>query len=31
MAAYRDFIRSAIPALHHQQVFEDNARLLFRV
>jgi predicted TIM-barrel fold metal-dependent hydrolase len=31
MAAYRDFIRAAIPAVHHQQVFEDNARLLFRV
>jgi hypothetical protein len=31
MAAYRDFIRSAIPEAHHQQVFEDNARLLFRL
>jgi predicted TIM-barrel fold metal-dependent hydrolase len=31
MAAYRDFIRSAIPDVYHQQVFEDNARTLFRI
>jgi predicted TIM-barrel fold metal-dependent hydrolase len=31
MAAYREFIRGAIPEVHHAQVFEENARLLFRV
>ncbi len=31
MPAYRDFIRSAIPELYHQQVFEDNARALFKI
>jgi predicted TIM-barrel fold metal-dependent hydrolase len=31
MAAYRDFIRGAIPEVHHAQVFEENARLLFRL
>jgi hypothetical protein len=31
MTAYRDFIRSAIPEVHHPLVFEENARLLFRV
>lgn len=31
MAAYRDFIRSAIPEAYHVQVFEDNARALFRL
>jgi predicted TIM-barrel fold metal-dependent hydrolase len=31
MPAYRDFIRQAIPEVHHQQVFEDNARTLFRI
>jgi predicted TIM-barrel fold metal-dependent hydrolase len=31
MVAYRDFIRSVIPEEHHQQVFEDNARVLFRL
>jgi predicted TIM-barrel fold metal-dependent hydrolase len=31
MAAYRDFIRAAIPAVYHPQVFEDNARALFRL
>ncbi len=31
MAAYRDFIRSAIPEVFHAQVFEDNARTLFRL
>jgi predicted TIM-barrel fold metal-dependent hydrolase len=31
MAAYRDFIASAIPEIYHPQVFEDNARTLFRI
>jgi predicted TIM-barrel fold metal-dependent hydrolase len=31
MTAYRDFIFEAIPAEYHEQVFEANARLLFRV
>jgi predicted TIM-barrel fold metal-dependent hydrolase len=31
MAAYRDFIGSAIPAVYHPLVFEDNARTLFRL
>jgi predicted TIM-barrel fold metal-dependent hydrolase len=31
MTAYRDFIRSAIPELHHEQVFADNARVLFKI
>jgi predicted TIM-barrel fold metal-dependent hydrolase len=31
MAPYRDFIRSAIPELFHPQVFEENARGLFRI
>jgi len=30
MTVYRDFVRSIIPEEHHQQVFEDNARALFR-
>ncbi len=30
MAAYRDFIRAALPETCHAQVFEENARLLFR-
>jgi hypothetical protein len=29
--AYRDFIRNVIPERHHAQVFEENARLLFRL
>jgi predicted TIM-barrel fold metal-dependent hydrolase len=29
MAAYRDFIRSAVPEPDHEAVFLDNARLLF--
>lgn len=29
MRAYRDFIRSAIPAEFHEQVFAENARLLY--
>jgi uncharacterized protein len=31
MAAYREFIREAVPEQWHAQVFEDNARLLFRL
>jgi predicted TIM-barrel fold metal-dependent hydrolase len=31
MAAYRDFIRSAIPEIHHAQVFDENTRTLFRI
>jgi hypothetical protein len=31
MAAYCDFIRSAIPEVYHPLVFEENARLLFRL
>jgi predicted TIM-barrel fold metal-dependent hydrolase len=31
MTAYRDFIRTVVPDVHHQQVFEDNARSLFRL
>ena len=31
MAAYRDFVASVIPEEHHAQVFEENARVLFRV
>jgi len=31
MTAYRDFIFEAIPAECHEQVFEANARLLFRL
>jgi predicted TIM-barrel fold metal-dependent hydrolase len=31
MAAYRDFIAAALPAVHHPLVFEDNARTLFRI
>lgn len=31
MTAYRDFIFEAIPAEHHEQVFEENAKLLYRV
>ena len=31
MAAYRDFVRGAIPADCHELVFEENARLLFRL
>ena len=29
MRAYADFVREAIPAENHQQVFETNARVLF--
>jgi predicted TIM-barrel fold metal-dependent hydrolase len=31
MVSYRDFIRGAIPEMYHNQVFEENARLLFRI
>lgn len=31
MAVYRDFIRAAIPEDYHPQIFEENARLLFRI
>jgi predicted TIM-barrel fold metal-dependent hydrolase len=31
LAAYRDFVRSAIPEVYHPMVFEDNARMLFRL
>jgi predicted TIM-barrel fold metal-dependent hydrolase len=31
MAAYRDFIRSALPESSHAQVFEENGHLLFRI
>jgi len=31
MKEYRDLIRSFVPQVHHQQVFEDNARGLFRI
>jgi uncharacterized protein len=31
MTAYRDFIASAIPEAHHPMIFEENARLLFRI
>src|SRR5438132_203759 len=31
MAAYRDFIRSVIPEVNHEQVFDDNARKLFGI
>lgn len=31
MAAYREFIREAVPGQWHAQVFEENARLLFRL
>jgi predicted TIM-barrel fold metal-dependent hydrolase len=31
MAAYRDWVAQAVPEIHHAQVFEDNARALFRL
>jgi predicted TIM-barrel fold metal-dependent hydrolase len=31
MAAYRDFIAAAIPAIYHPQVFEENAGMLFKI
>ena len=31
MVAYRDFVAAAVPEVHHPQVFDDNARALFRI
>jgi predicted TIM-barrel fold metal-dependent hydrolase len=31
MTAYRDFLQAALPATCHEQVFEENARTLFRL
>jgi uncharacterized protein len=31
MAAYRSFVAAAVPEIHHPQVFEENARVLFRI
>jgi predicted TIM-barrel fold metal-dependent hydrolase len=31
MAAYRSFIAAAVPEVYHPQVFEENARALFRI
>jgi uncharacterized protein len=31
MAPYRAFVASAVPEVHHPQVFEDNARTLFHL
>jgi predicted TIM-barrel fold metal-dependent hydrolase len=31
MAPYRDFVRTAVPEPHHEAVFLDNARMLFRL
>jgi predicted TIM-barrel fold metal-dependent hydrolase len=31
LAVYRDWVASAIPEVHHPQVFEENARTLFRI
>jgi predicted TIM-barrel fold metal-dependent hydrolase len=31
VAAYRAWLAGAIPEVHHEQVFEDNARALFRL
>jgi predicted TIM-barrel fold metal-dependent hydrolase len=31
MAAYQAFIAAAIPELYHEMIFEDNARVLFRL
>jgi predicted TIM-barrel fold metal-dependent hydrolase len=31
MAVYRNWVAAAIPEIHHPQVFEDNARVLFRL
>ncbi len=31
MAAYRDFIAAAIPAVFHPQIFEENAGMLFKI
>ena len=31
MTAYREFVKQAVPAEQHELVFEENARVLFRV
>jgi predicted TIM-barrel fold metal-dependent hydrolase len=31
MQPYRAFIASALPEIHHPQIFEENARMLFRL
>jgi len=31
MAEYRAFVAAALPELYHPQVFEENARVLFRI
>jgi predicted TIM-barrel fold metal-dependent hydrolase len=31
MAAYREFVREAVPAEYHELVFQENARVLFRL
>jgi hypothetical protein len=31
MDDYRAFVASAVPEIYHPQVFEDNARSLFRL
>ncbi|MBY0512612.1 MAG: amidohydrolase [Gemmataceae bacterium] len=31
LAAYRDFVRAAVPEEHHACVFEENARTLFKL
>jgi predicted TIM-barrel fold metal-dependent hydrolase len=31
MTAYREFIKHAVPAEYHEQVFDENARRLFRI
>jgi hypothetical protein len=31
MAAYRDWLRTALPEVHHGLVFAENARGLFRL
>ncbi|MDY3556573.1 amidohydrolase family protein [Gemmata sp. JC717] len=31
MTAYREFVKTCVPADNHEQVFLDNARLLFRL
>jgi hypothetical protein len=31
MKAYREVVAGAVPELYHLQVFEENARTLFRL
>ena len=31
MTAYREFVKACVPVEHHEQVFAENARLLFRL